>query len=142
MRFPKKQVVSLRLQSPHMVRVGNALFEPYSARCSTSTKSSVSMGHERTSKSTSMTALTARGAIMSPQAEGTRSYTWPGRSRNPSAAIPGMPAVVAHAPMAMTMPARCRASRTVASASSVVTAPSMTATSNSSGMGSLEASCQ
>ncbi len=89
-----------------------------------------------------MTAPTARGATMSPQADGTRSYTCPGRSRNPSAAMPGMPAVVAHAPTAMIAPAFSRRLRTVASDSSVVTAPSMMATSKSSGMGSLEASCQ
>ena len=56
--------------------------------------------------------------------------------------MPGMPAVAAQAPKAMTHLARSRSLRTVASDSSVVTAPSMTATSNSSGMGSLEASCQ
>ena len=54
----------------------------------------------------------------------------------------GMPAVVAHAPTAMIAPAFSRRLRTVASDSSVVTAPSMMATSKSSGMGSLEASCQ
>ena len=54
----------------------------------------------------------------------------------------GMPAVVAHAPMATSTRARSRSVRTSRSASSVVTAPSTTATSNSSGMGSLEASCQ
>ena len=100
------------------------------------------MGHERTSKSTSTTALTGRGAIMAPQASGTWSYTWPGRSMKRSAAMPGMPAVVAQAPMAMSVAARSRSMRTVRSDSSVVTAPSMTATSNSSGMGSLDASCQ
>ena len=42
----------------------------------------------------------------------------------------------------MIAPAFSRRLRTVASDSSVVTAPSMMATSKSSGMGSLEASCQ
>ncbi len=56
--------------------------------------------------------------------------------------MPGMPAVVAQAPMAMTAPARSRSCRTVSSASTVVTAPSMTATSKASGIGSLEVSCQ
>ena len=60
----------------------------------------------------------------------------------PSAAMPGMPAVAAHAPMAMTTDAFSRRLSTKRSDSSVVTAPSMTATSNSSGIGSLDASCQ
>ena len=105
-------------------------------------KSRESTGHVRTSKSTSMTDPTGCGATMSPQASGTRSYTWPGRSEKPAAAMPGMPAVVAQAPMAMTAPARSRSCRTVSSASTVVTAPSMTATSKASGIGSLEVSCQ
>ena len=56
--------------------------------------------------------------------------------------MPGMPPVAAQAPMEMTHRARSRARRTVSAASSVVTAPSMTATSNSSGMGADEVSCQ
>ena len=57
--------------------------------------------------------------------------------------MPGMPAVVAQAPMAMSLAAaRAQGAHQVSSDSSVVTAPSMTATSKSSGMGSLEASCQ
>ena len=53
-----------------------------------------------------------------------------------------MPPVTAHDPMAITLPARSRARRTVSAASSVVTAPSMTATSNSSGIGTELVSCQ
>ena len=56
--------------------------------------------------------------------------------------MPGMPPVAAQDPMAMTQAARCRRARTVSAASSVVTAPSMTATSKVSGMGSDVVSCQ
>ena len=56
--------------------------------------------------------------------------------------MPGMPAVVAHAPTAITALAFLRTALRVSMASAVVAAPSITATSNSSGMGSLEASCQ
>ena len=89
-----------------------------------------------------MTAPTGRGTTMEPHAAGTSLYTWLGRLKKLRDAMPGMPAVAAQAPKAMTHLARSRSLRTVASDSSVVTAPSMTATSNSSGMGSLEASCQ
>ena len=54
----------------------------------------------------------------------------------------GMPPVTAQAPMAMTHRAFARTARSVSAASSVVTAPSTTATSNSSGIGSEEVSCQ
>ena len=125
-----------------MVPVCSSLFDPYSARCSTSTKSMVSTGQHRTVKSTSTTAETGRGTTIEPHAAGTSLYTWPGRAKKLRAAMPGMPAVAAHAPRAITHFARSRSWRTHASDSSVVTAPSITATSNSSGMGSLDASCQ
>ncbi len=53
-----------------------------------------------------------------------------------------MPAVFAHAPIVTTTSARSRRRSTVSFASCVVTAPSITATSMRSGMGSLEVSCQ
>ena len=46
--WSKKQSVPLRLHCPHMVPVRSNLFEPYSARCSTSMKSMVSIGQQRT----------------------------------------------------------------------------------------------